>query len=123
MKGISERDLQEKTVQYQQIYSLYSTGDFTLSQIGKTFGITKQRVWQIITRCKLGEGEYYEGTLTAKAAWKDIKESSPTPREAEERFMQWLDSNDVRVISNNRTAAPHTGLKEDAKRSATLETS
>ena len=123
MKGISERALQEKTVQYQQIYSLYSTGDFTLSQIGKTFGITKQRVWQIITRCKLGEGEYYEGTLTAKAAWKDIKESSPTPKEAEERFMQWLDSNDVRVISNNRTAAPPTGLKEDAKRSATRETS
>ena len=76
MKGISDKKAHEKLMQYQKIYALYSTGDFTLDVSG----------------------------------------------DAEREFMDWLNENDIRIIRNNRTAAPHTGWKEDAQRVPALDT-
>jgi len=121
MKGISNERAQEKLEQYQKIYSLYSTGNFTLAAIGDKFDLTKQRVWQIITRCKLGEGNYYFGAQAARVTWKLLKKQFEDPQETEREFMDWLSENNIRVIRNNRTAAPHTGWKEDAQRVTPLE--
>ena len=121
MKGISNERAQEKLEQYQKIYALYSTGEFTLAAIGNKFNLSKQRVWQIITRCKLGEGNYYFGAQAARVTWRLLKKQFEDPRKAEREFMDWLSENDIRVIRNNRTAAPHNGWKEDAQRVTPLE--
>jgi hypothetical protein len=121
MKGISDEKAHEKLMQYQKIYALYSTGDFTLAAIGQKFDLTKQRVWQIITRCKLGEGNYYFGSQAARVTWRLLKKQFEDPQKVELEFMEWLSENDIRVIRSNRTAAPHTGWKEDAQRVTTLE--
>ena len=121
MKGISNERAQEKLEQYQKIYALYSTGEFTLAAIGNKFNLSKQRVWQIITRCKLGEGNYYFGAQAARVTWRLLKKQFEDPRKAEREFMDWLSENDIRVIRNNRTAAPRTGWKEDAQRVTPLE--
>jgi|TARA_R110002020_G_scaffold148697_5_gene324676 predicted DNA-binding protein YlxM (UPF0122 family) len=122
MKGISDQRAQEMREKYRKMYALYSTGDFTLAAIGDKFGLTRQRTWQIITRCKLGEGNYYFGEQAARVTWRLLKKQFEDPEEAEEKFMDWLQENDVRVIRNNRRAAPHTGWKDDAQRVASLET-
>ena len=121
MKGISDEKAHEKLMQYQKIYALYSTGDFTLAAIGQKFDLTKQRVWQIITRCKLGEGNYYFGSQAARVTWRFLKKQFEDPQKVELEFMEWLSENDIRVIRSNRTAAPHTGWKEDAQRVTPLE--
>lgn len=121
MKGISDKKAHEKLMQYQKIYALYSTGDFTLEAIGKKVDLTKQRVWQIITRCKLGEGNYYFGAQAARVTWRVLKKQFKEPQDAEREFMDWLNENDIRIIRNNRTAAPHTGWKEDAQRVPALD--
>ena len=46
---------------YFNVYMTYNNTDLTLEDIGMQYGITKQRVWQIIRFCKLGNGDYYKG--------------------------------------------------------------
>ena len=42
-----------------EIFRLYSEEEKTLEEIGKDYGLTKQRVWQIVQRCLDGQGDYY----------------------------------------------------------------
>ncbi len=42
-----------------EIFRLYSEEEKTLEEIGKDYGLTKQRVWQIVQRCSDGQGDYY----------------------------------------------------------------
>ena len=42
-----------------EIFRLYSEEEKTLEEIGKDYGLTKQRVWQIVQRGLEGHGDYY----------------------------------------------------------------
>ena len=42
-----------------EIFRLYSEEEKTLEEIGKDYGLTKQRVWQIVQRCSDCQGDYY----------------------------------------------------------------
>ena len=58
MQGISKNNATEHLSRNQQIHRLYLDGE-TLESIGEKYSITKQRVWQIVRRCKIGNGNYY----------------------------------------------------------------
>ena len=46
---------------YFNIYMTYTNSYTTLEEIGTKYDVSKQRVWQIIRYCKLGDGNYYKG--------------------------------------------------------------
>ena len=49
-KGISDE---------QKIYEEYSKGNTTLASLGEKYKLTKQRIWQIVSRSSLGGGDYF----------------------------------------------------------------
>ena len=57
MRGISKEKADQNAIRYRGIYEKWQTEEsITLEQLGKEHEVTKQRMWQIITRCKLGNG-------------------------------------------------------------------
>ena len=60
MKGISQLKAKENSIKYKGMFEKWSNSTTTLEELGIEYDITKQRVWQIITRCKLVYGDYYE---------------------------------------------------------------
>ncbi len=58
-KGISDEQKEQNRQLYRSIYEEYSKGDITLSLLGEKHGLTKQRIWQIVSRSSLGEGDYF----------------------------------------------------------------
>ena len=64
MRGISKQQADENAVRYRSIYDKWlSEDEITLEQLGEEYDVTKQCMWQIITRCKLGNGDYYYGEI------------------------------------------------------------
>ena len=59
IKSLSKQDIESYEKIYKEIVTLYSSGTMTMKEIGERFDITKQRVWQIITKMKKGQGDYY----------------------------------------------------------------
>jgi len=59
IKSLSKQDIETYEKIYKEIVTLYSSGTMTMKEIGEKFDITKQRVWQIITKMKKGQGDYY----------------------------------------------------------------
>lgn len=110
MKGISQLKAKENTIRYKTMYDKWKLGA-TLQEIGENYAISKQRVWQIITRCKLGDGDYYAGVDVARNNWLKFKELHGNLEKAQENYKQWLHNIDVKVTSDNRNTAPHTGLE------------
>ena len=74
MKGISQNKALENSIRYKKIYEKWEEGNTTLKELGEHHNVTKQRMWQIITRCKLGDGDYYSGVNIARNKWLQIKE-------------------------------------------------
>ena len=64
---------------YFNIYMTYTNSYTTLEEIGTKYDVSKQRVWQIIRYCKLGDGNYYKGLKlyndTYKSYRKEFKEA------------------------------------------------
>ena len=58
-KGISDEKKEENRQLYRTIYDTYSKGDTTLALLGEKYGLTKQRIWQIVSQSSLGEGNYF----------------------------------------------------------------
>mgnify|MGYP003129469856 CR=1 FL=1 len=99
MRGISKEKADQNAIRYRGIYEKWQTEEsITLEQLGKEHEVTKQRMWQIITRCKLGNGDYYYGVNVDK----DKKQTRLA-------FNEWLENNQIKLIGNNKTTAPHTG--------------
>ena len=99
MRGISKEKADQNAIRYRGIYEKWQTEEsITLEQLGKEHEVTKQRMWQIITRCKLGNGDYYYGVNVAR----DKKQTRLA-------FNEWLENNQIKLIGNNKTTAPHTG--------------
>ena len=58
-KGISNEKKAENRQLYRSIYEEYNKGDTTLALLGQKYGLTKQRIWQIVSRASLGGGDYF----------------------------------------------------------------
>ena len=80
----------------------YTNNNLTLEDIGLKYKITKQRVWQIVRFCKLGNGNYYEGLKRYNGAYNRIKRARPESdsREINGLLREWLRINDVRLIKS-----------------------
>ena len=59
IKSLSKNEIERYEKIYKEIVTLYGSGTMTMEEIGEKFEITKQRVWQIITKMKKGQGDYY----------------------------------------------------------------
>jgi len=59
IKSLSKNEIETYEKIYKEIVTLYGSGTMTMEEIGEKFEITKQRVWQIITKMKKGQGDYY----------------------------------------------------------------
>mgnify|MGYP003136384309 FL=1 len=59
IKSLSKNEIESYEKIYKEIVTLYGSGTMTMEEIGEKFEITKQRVWQIITKMKKGQGDYY----------------------------------------------------------------
>ena len=59
IKSLGKQEIETYEKIYKEIVTLYSSGTMTMKEIGEQFDITKQRVWQIITKMKKGQGDYY----------------------------------------------------------------
>ena len=52
MRGISKQKADENSIRYRSIYDKWLSEEaLTLSELGEEYEVTKQRMWQIITRC------------------------------------------------------------------------
>ena len=110
MRGISKQQADENAVRYRSIYDKWlSEDEITLEQLGEEYDVTKQRMWQIITRCKLGNGDYYYGVKLARDKWSELYSTYKDKDQTRLAFNEWLEDNKIRVIGNNKKVAPHTG--------------
>tara|TARA_R100001509_G_scaffold93185_1_gene53879 strand:+ start:12452 stop:12793 length:342 start_codon:yes stop_codon:yes gene_type:complete len=109
MRGISKQKADENALRYRKIYDKWLEEDCTLEKLGEEYDLTKQRMWQIITRCKLGKGDYYYGVKIARDKWSEFYSTYGDKKQAGLAFTDWLESNEVRIINNNKKVAPHTG--------------
>jgi len=87
MQGINEKDAKHHLSRNEIIYALYLEGK-TMEQIGNMYAISKQRVWQIIRRCKLGDGNYYEAVAV----------HSQFSKLSKEEYSVWLKNKGIKTI-------------------------
>ena len=114
MKGISEQKAKENSIRYRTMYERWLKEKLTLEQLGNEYELTKQRVWQIITRCKLGQGDYYYGVQLARHKWGELKLLYSSDLEQTKRaYDEWLKERDIKLTSHNQKYAPHTGWNWD----------
>ena len=111
MQGINHQKAKENDVRYRGIYQEWRKNKSTLQEIGLRHNITKQRVHQIITRCKLGDGDYYNGNRIAKEKWLEFVKVCDDKEKARELFNTWLADKDVKLAADNKKLAPHTGIE------------
>ena len=67
MKGISEINQKIQFDRNTEIYKRYKEEDVTMDGLAAVYDLTKQRVWQIVRRCQIGNGNYYEGYTRYKS--------------------------------------------------------
>jgi len=120
MNGITEQQQKELSEKYEKIYALYTGTDSTLQQVGDEFGLSRQRVFQIVQRCKLGNGDYYGGGKIARLKWKEISEKTDSTAQTWTIYQEWLKKFKIKIIKNNKNFAFYRGIK-DAKRESTVE--
>jgi|TARA_R110000803_G_scaffold52487_4_gene108078 predicted DNA-binding protein YlxM (UPF0122 family) len=58
MQGIDDKTAKNFLDRNKEMFDLHKEGQ-TMESIGDVYNISKQRVHQIIRRCKIGEGHYY----------------------------------------------------------------
>ena len=109
MKGISQLKAKENAIKYKTMYERWKMGS-TLQEIGENYAISKQRVWQIITRCKLGDGEYYVGVDVARNKWSELKKDYTLSKDVKSAFNEWLNEKNIKIAADNKQTAPHTGF-------------
>tara|TARA_R100000687_G_C6337446_1_gene112600 strand:+ start:157 stop:471 length:315 start_codon:yes stop_codon:yes gene_type:complete len=97
MQGINEVNANFHLSRNEEIHSLYLNG-CTMEEIGKKFNISKQRVWQIIRRCKLGDGNYYAGYQVESEKRKEFFQLTGSIKLADKEYTTWLKSKGVKRI-------------------------
>ena len=109
MRGITPKKKLESQEKYERIYAMWQKDESTLQEIGSCFDLTKQRVWQIITRCKLGDGDYYDGMQLARQKWSELNELYTDFEDIIPEYNKWLNEQGVKTARNNQTVVPHRG--------------
>tara|TARA_R110001592_G_scaffold149344_4_gene374808 strand:- start:2268 stop:2612 length:345 start_codon:yes stop_codon:yes gene_type:complete len=109
MKGISQQKAKENSIKYKSMYDKWSSSETTLEELGKEYDITKQRMWQIITRCKLGGGDYYQGVQLARNKWSELNSIHTDFDDIIPAYNTWLSSQGIKTARNNQSVIPHTG--------------
>ena len=97
MQGIEENLRITKANQYKDMYELHKQGK-TYEEIGKQYNITKQRVHQIISCCRISGGDYYVGRKLAR----EYKTEIQAKQDAKVLFKQWLHEKVVKIALNNK---------------------
>tara|TARA_B100001093_G_scaffold199790_1_gene191972 strand:- start:6365 stop:6682 length:318 start_codon:yes stop_codon:yes gene_type:complete len=87
---------------YFNVFMTYNNTDLTLEDIGMQYGITKQRVWQIIRFCKLGNGDYYRGLSEYNKVYRSFLDETQDRKSANYRLREWLKLKNIRTIKNNK---------------------
>jgi len=90
---------------YFEIFMLCLNSEYTLEEIGTKYGITKQRVWQIVRFNEIGKGDYYEGYRRYTQEYNTLLNDTTLSTIERNRLMRdWLSSHDIRLIrSKNDT--------------------
>ena len=109
MKGISQLKAKENSIKYKSMYEKWSNSTTTLEELGKEYDITKQRMWQIITRCKLGDGDYYLGTQVARNKWSELNSLYSDFDDILPAYNDWLSKQGINTAKNNQSVVPHSG--------------
>lgn len=88
-----------KTI-YFSIYLTYVNSHSTLEDIGFKYNISKQRVWQIVRFCKLGEGDYYRGLKSYNKVYKSFKKEyqEANAKTLNIKMREWLKLKNIRLI-------------------------
>ena len=107
MKGISQLKAKENSIRYKSMYDKWTGSETTLEELGKEYDVTKQRVWQIITRCKLGSGDYYDGVQIARNKWSELNSLYSDFDEILPAYNDWLSTQGVKTAKNNQSVVPH----------------
>ena len=90
----------DKNKQYFDIFMHSMNSDMTLEEIGIKYGITKQRVWQIVRFNYLGSGDYYRGYRMYMEKKTEIDNLPAEKQERIRAFRSWLESLNVRLIKS-----------------------
>jgi|TARA_R110002020_G_scaffold202084_7_gene405086 predicted DNA-binding protein YlxM (UPF0122 family) len=84
---------------YFEIFMLTLNTDLTLEEIGIKFGVTKQRVWQIVRFNNLGGGDYYKGYTMYNNKYKTLLYNAKLDTIKRKQLMRdWLKKRNVRLI-------------------------
>ena len=59
IQSLSQEDIAKNEETYKQIFQLYDSGTMSLKEIGQIYNVSKQRIWQIVTKVQKGNGDYY----------------------------------------------------------------
>lgn len=109
MRGIETHKAEQNSKRYRAIYDDWKAAEETLAELGDKYDLTKQRVWQIVTRCKLGDGDYYRGVQIARNKWTELMQLYQDNEQSKRAYNEWLEEVDVKLASDNQKVAPHTG--------------
>ena len=99
MKGISETDQKVQFDRNSQIYAEYKNTDITMDGLANEYNLTKQRVWQIIRRCQLGNGDYYQGYVRYKSKEDSLKELGVKGKRLHELMRKWMSEQGAKMIT------------------------
>jgi len=72
----------------------------TLEEVGTKYGISKQRVWQIVRFCVLGEGNYYNGLKLYTETYKGFQEefTNADLKTLNALMRDWMRLKNIRLI-------------------------
>ena len=99
MKGINEDKANFYTDRNQNIYKEYIETKQTMEQLANKYNMTKQRIWQIIRRCTMGEGDYYKGFNNFKTKEESLKELGIKGDRRHELLRKWMgDRYEIKTI-------------------------
>tara|TARA_R100001143_G_C3313583_1_gene111333 strand:+ start:268 stop:585 length:318 start_codon:yes stop_codon:yes gene_type:complete len=98
MKGISEINQKIQFDRNTEIYKRYKEEDVTMDGLAVVYELTKQRVWQIVRRCQIGNGNYYEGYTRYKSKEESLKELGVKGNKLHELMRKWMKEQGAKVI-------------------------
>jgi len=99
MKGISETNQKVQFDRNSQIYIDYKNSEVTMDGLAHQHELTKQRVWQIIRRCQLGDGDYYQGYTRYKSKEDSLKDLGVKGKRLHELMRKWMSEQGAKMIT------------------------
>jgi len=100
MKGIDQEGVSFHKTRNALIYHEYVGSKQTMEQLAGKYNITKQRIWQIIRRCQLGGGDYYEGFENFRQKEESLRELGIESDQIHKLLRKWMsDKYGVKTIT------------------------